>query len=148
MFNRRLTRRLGQSLVELALAAPVLLLLLAGGADLARAYFAGIEVQDGARDAALYMTHHPGTGSPASFTASQLKLIVESGYQGSLLSCPTGSIQISPSAQSPGPVAGTYLQDVTVTCQMAMVAPGLPFGQVRVTGVATAVLVPEPEPSP
>lgn len=130
--------------MELALVVPILMLLLAGGADLARVYFAGVEVQNGARDAALYMTHNPGTGSPATFGTPQLTKIVQSGYQGSLLACPTGSITITPSAQTPGPVNGTYVQSVAVNCRMAMVVPGLPFGDLNITAMSTAVLVPHP----
>ena len=42
----------GQSIVELALALPILVFLLIGGADLARAFAIQIAVQNGARAAA------------------------------------------------------------------------------------------------
>lgn len=44
----------GQSLVELALLLPVLLLLVIGVADFARAFYMSIEVQDAARAGAQY----------------------------------------------------------------------------------------------
>jgi Flp pilus assembly protein TadG len=53
MSNRHYSSR-GQSLVELALVTPILLILLIGTADLARAFTAHIEIGNGAREGANF----------------------------------------------------------------------------------------------
>jgi hypothetical protein len=65
---RRLLRfRRGQSLVELAIVLPVLLLLLGGAIDLGRAFFARVAIENAAKEGALYGATDPecddaGTG--------------------------------------------------------------------------------------
>jgi len=51
----------GQGLVELALALPVLLLILLVTVDLGRMFFDYIEMRNGAREAAGYLSRHPST---------------------------------------------------------------------------------------
>ena len=51
----------GQSVVELALILPVLLLLLASAIDLGRLYYSQITVNDAAREGALEAAHNPGS---------------------------------------------------------------------------------------
>lgn len=46
----------GQSLVEIALVFPILLMILSGILDLGRAYFIYIALEDGAGEAALYLS--------------------------------------------------------------------------------------------
>jgi Flp pilus assembly protein TadG len=55
----------GQSLVELALALPVLLLILLGIADLGRAFYYTVMVADAARQAAVYAVANPTATSAA-----------------------------------------------------------------------------------
>ncbi len=59
MTDRRRRSR-GQSLVELALALPVLLLLLLGTIDLGRAFFDYIQMRNGAFEGARYGARLPG----------------------------------------------------------------------------------------
>ncbi len=49
----------GQGLVELALALPVLLLILLGTVDLGRMFFDYIEMRNAAREAAGWVSRHP-----------------------------------------------------------------------------------------
>lgn len=64
----RLRRRaLGQSLVELAITLPILLLLLGGAIDLGRAFYAGVAVENSAKEGVLFGSPDPacetsGTG--------------------------------------------------------------------------------------
>jgi Flp pilus assembly protein TadG len=51
--------RSGQSLVELAFATPVLVLLLLGTIDLGRLYFDYIQLRSAVIDGALYAARHP-----------------------------------------------------------------------------------------
>ena len=56
----------GQSMVEIALALPILLLLVLGIADLGRFAYYAISVQHAARDAAEYAAKNPTLGTNAS----------------------------------------------------------------------------------
>ena len=56
----------GQSLIELAIAMPILLLLLCGLLDLGRAYFIHVALEDGAGEAALYLAINPGCPTAAA----------------------------------------------------------------------------------
>jgi Flp pilus assembly protein TadG len=57
MFKK--TSQKGQSLVEVALAMPILLLILAGILDLGRAYYTFIALSDAAAEGAAYAAIHP-----------------------------------------------------------------------------------------
>lgn len=138
-------RRLrGQSLVELAIALPVLLLLFAGGTDLARAYFVGTEVADAARAAALYVAANPP--SPGPYSASFVTAIDDAAtaaYQGSVLSCSsTPLITLSPlsapsQASPPNPLTDSYTQDVTVVCNLQLLTPLLgPSVKIKATSAS------------
>ena len=96
MRRRRLRRRRGQSLVELALITPLLLALVGGGVDLARIYFAGNEVSDAAREAGLYATGHPG------YTQANLQSVVDGSTGGNGFACQSPTVQAltSPSAMT------------------------------------------------
>ncbi len=57
---KRLTQsERGQSLVEIALSLPLLLLLLSGLLDLGRVYFVYVALEDGAGEGALYLSINP-----------------------------------------------------------------------------------------
>lgn len=58
--RRRLRRHeRGQSIVELALVLPVLLVLALGAADLARLFSVEVGIANAAREGASYSSHHP-----------------------------------------------------------------------------------------
>lgn len=50
---------IGQSVVEMAIGLPILLLLLCGLLDLGRVYFIHVALEDGAGEAALYLAINP-----------------------------------------------------------------------------------------
>jgi len=143
---------------------PLLLLLVAGGGDLARAYFVGIQMSDGAREAALYLAANPPYTS-ASYTAALPPSgtytgcpttsggaegpAVDAGCQafaGSLLTCPTGGISWSftptslPTQTPPNTLGDSFTVKVTAVCKMnlilALVAPSV---TIRSTGSASVV---------
>ncbi len=133
-----------------------MLLLLAGASDLARAYFVGIQVADGARQAALYAADNPGT------PASDLMSIAEgnTGSSGSslaatVLDCPSGRLSVDAPAPTQAPNASGFLyQPITVTCSLPLLTPLLPSpvtigasatGLVQI-GVLT-ILTPSPLPT-
>ncbi len=68
MLGRRkaLTRgEQGQSLVEITVGFTVLLILVSGLLDLGRAYYTYVALEDGAGEAALYLSINPGCWEPA-----------------------------------------------------------------------------------
>jgi Flp pilus assembly protein TadG len=85
--------RAGQSLVEFAILAPILLILVAVGADLGRAFFVGTQVTDTAREAALYAGQHgndAGT-TESSLTTTMLQVMGQAGSGYAVLNCPSWS---------------------------------------------------------
>lgn len=127
----------GQAFVELALLFPLLFLIVAGGVDLARAYFLGIETSNGAAQAALYVADNSSnTGSPpTSYAATKLKSVVAYSYGGSLLSCPSVSVTQNQSTSASGPsstnsdtypASGSFYEYVTVTCVFPPLTPLFP----------------------
>ncbi len=128
MTSRSRTR--GQSLVEFALVVPVLLLLLAGGTDLARAYFVGIEMTDAARAGALFVSSIDPTTPGTPIYSSGLYQASTGAYKGSLLACSSPpTVTVSPTqvpSQSGDPSVDSYQQVVTVVCKLALLTPLLP----------------------
>ena len=82
-------RRKGQALVELALALPVLIVLVAGVLELGRGYSFATETSDAARDAARYIagktagTNGPGLANMCSLVKADLAAVTAT------VSCPT-----------------------------------------------------------
>jgi len=130
--SSRSTRQRGQSVVEFALALPVLLLFLAGGSDLARVYFVGNQTVDAAREAALYAAHHPG------YTAGDLSRIVNKNAGGSPLRCPAFTVSVPAPVAGP---AGTTEQQVTIQCNVPLLSGVLHIpSPVQLASTATAVV--------
>jgi hypothetical protein len=65
--RRRHLRARGQALVELSLAAPIIIVLLGGGAQVATISYAHVTVATAAREEARYAAHHPDA-LPSSVT--------------------------------------------------------------------------------
>src|SRR5690242_8482051 len=82
-------RSKGQALVELALALPVLIVLVAGVLELGRGYSFATETSDAARDGARYVagktatTNGPGLAAMCSLITSDLAAVTSN------VSCPT-----------------------------------------------------------
>jgi|SRR5690349_19212055 len=81
--------RSGQALVELALALPVLIVLIAGVLELGRGYAFAVETSDAARDAARFVagktaaTNGPGIASMCSLVTADLAAVTTN------ITCPT-----------------------------------------------------------
>lgn len=120
-----------------------MLLLLAGGADLARAYFVGIEVADGARQAALYAADNAGTVALPGYTAAQLTAIADSNAGSGPLTCPAAHLTVSVPATTSDPNSPSTAQDqkVTVSCALPLLIPIL-HSPAIVTATVTAVIYP------
>jgi Flp pilus assembly protein TadG len=81
-----IAREEGSSILEVALAAPLLLLMLVGAIDIGRAYFYSIEVSSAAEAGALYGAQNPndltGMESAARLDASGITQIVPTSSNG------------------------------------------------------------------
>ena len=144
---RRTARSRGQALVEFALVAPILLLLLSGGADLARAYFVGIQIADGARQAALYASDNPPVivnGNPLyGYTSAELETIAKNnaGSTAGLLGCPSADITVTVGSTTAYGSSGGFYQPISVSCALPLLTPLLP-SPVHIASKAEALIVP------
>lgn len=150
-------------MVEFALVFPLLLLLVVGGTDLARAYFVGVEVSDAARESALYIARTGPYGSPASYAAQippsgsctgsacstyPAIFVGEQAFAGSLLTCPSAATTwtvappLLPNTPSPSSGYGSdsFEVSVTVTCALRLLTPLLP-SPVAIEAKSTAYVV-------
>src|SRR5688500_10726445 len=59
IIHRYRSRSLGQSMVELAVVLPVLLLVVAGTIDLGRAYFSTVAIENASKEGAFYGARKP-----------------------------------------------------------------------------------------
>jgi len=83
-------RRLqGQALVELAIALPVLILLVAGVLELGRGYAYAIATSDAARDGARYVSGKTATTNGPGLTAMCNLITADLAAVSSSISCPT-----------------------------------------------------------
>jgi Flp pilus assembly protein TadG len=107
----------GQSIVELALALPMLVFLLIGGADLARAFAIQIAVQNGARAGAeaSAIDYTPTTAAAIAWTIQEMGRTP--GMNAALCdpSTPTCTITVT-RKQSDGVTACIQTPDVTTPC--------------------------------
>jgi Flp pilus assembly protein TadG len=106
----------GVAAIEFALALPVLLLLLAGVADLGFAVYAKMQVQDAAEAGALYAAQNgwnPAGIGAAVVQATGAANILASPAPSQFCGCPTGGhiVATTCGANCPdGTAAGSYIQ--------------------------------------
>ena len=100
------SRHRGQSLVELALTLPVLLLLLVGVLDLGRVYFAHMTLTNASREGARYATSNPN-----DTTGIYNHAIAESQGSGIVLTPLSVSIGCASGCTSGNPVRVTVIYD-------------------------------------
>lgn len=131
-------KSLGQSLVEFALFFPILLLLTAGGADLARVYFVGIQMADGTRQVALQLSENPNMTQ----TNAALKTAIEQASSGSALGCPNENTNLTVRTVTVSdPTAnGAQLETITATCSVPLLTPFL-HSPVAISASAQTLLV-------
>lgn len=123
----------GQSVVELALILPVLLLITLAAADFARLFIADVSVANAAREAARYGSLHYGDTA-----GIQNQAYVELG-SATVVVDPSrvSSVDVSRSA-APSPPGGNQIA-VTVRYRFDLVTP-IPLGQRGLTLTSTAVM--------
>ncbi|HEY4380499.1 MAG TPA: TadE family protein [Acidobacteriaceae bacterium] len=130
----------GQSLVEVALAAPILILMLLGAAEFARIAFAGIEVSNAARAAVAYGAQSTATAADAGgiqtaaamdagdMAASLTATATVTGVCSSGSSCTgAGSTCLNTDCDTPGDHIETILTvDTAANFDPLIHVPGLP----------------------
>ena len=119
--RRLLARDLGQSAMEFALLAPILLILMLGVVDFGRVYFAYISVTNGARNGAHFASQ--GTGAAADIDGIRAAAIVEtSDLLNTSETNPDVSVATGTDSQ------GRLYADVTMTYTFSSIFPwpGLP----------------------
>jgi Flp pilus assembly protein TadG len=115
---RLMAGQAGQSLVEFALALPVLLLILLGLADFGRAFYYTTAIANAARAGAEFAARNAGAGANA--TTIGYKVCNETGFvsYSSTATCPGLSTTVVPSP----PVAGGDYVTVTVTYDFNLIS--------------------------
>ncbi len=122
--------RRGQSLTELAIAFPLLLLLVAGGLDLAHVYSVASIVANAAREGARY-----GATQPNDSSGIQNRVVQEAA--GAPLTLTAGEVHV---AYDPDPSSGSALT-VEVTHDVdLLLAQGLGLGGLTIRRHATMVI--------
>lgn len=128
--GRARTRQRGAVLVEMALVAPILILLVMGIIDLGRVLFTKIPIQQAAQEGSIYAGHFPD-----DYAAIQTQVIentdsVSLAASNVAVSCPTGA-------------NGTDIQ-VTVTYTVDLIAPlisNIFGGSITLTSSQTAEIL-------
>jgi Flp pilus assembly protein TadG len=129
-------RERGQSIVELALALPILLIVLLGLLDLGRAYYVLVALEDMAAEGATYAAIHPGdVAEIQTRTAAASSGLVEVDTSAVLFECPTCA---------GGPSGGDSVT-VTVPYTFTFVTPFASLfvedGWIELRGTATGVVI-------
>ena len=126
------TGRRGSAMIEMALATPLLMLMVCGAMDLARMFLAGIVLESAARAGAQYASFSPGKAGAydAANAAGQADV---------------GSNGISPVVVSSRTFCGCTTSTTEVSCTAGSCGAEVPGGYVETTATYTFVpLVPYP----
>lgn len=105
----------GQSLVELALVLPILLILLVGTIDVGRLLFASVAMEEAAQEGALYAAFEP---SPSPTLEDAVRARVQASSNADEVSAATVSASCAPSP-SPGAITVTAEYDYPLITPIA-----------------------------
>lgn len=122
--DRRAASR-GQSLVEIALLLPILLLLLAGAGDLARVFGAQVSLSSAARAGALEASLHPTSfvaGQPCDATTNRVTCAVLTEARGSGTAIAASDISLTCAPSPCDETLGTTVT-VTITGRLVLITP-------------------------
>ena len=135
MKNRKNIPKKGQSLVEMALLVPILLLLLSGILDLGRLYYVFVVVTDAAGEGAVYGASYPtDTAGIQARAAEATQGLVTLDTSNVTVTCAT-----CPNPQSGDEIAVTVEYDfVTLTPFIGAIVPN---GVIPLTATSTEVIL-------
>ena len=130
-------RERGQSLVELALLLPVLLIILLGLLDLGRAYYVSVALEDMAAEGAAFAAVQPNPGDLSEVQARA------AGASTGLVRIEPGAVQV----QYPPAIVRGNPVTVTVPFEFTFVTPFISGfvgdGAIELRGIATDALINE-----
>lgn len=143
----------GQSLVELALILPVLMLLFAGALDLGRVFYSQITIENAAKEGALEASRNPGSfdnTKPCDPDTNRVLCLVLNEAKGSLYEIQAADVTMTCSTD-PCPTSPSFGDTVTVTVtgRFSLLTPLLAQvvgPTVSMSASATAQLGIEPDP--
>jgi len=134
---RRRRGRRGQSLVEFAITAPILLVFLGITVDLGRGFSIGSQVSNASREGALFAAHHAATETSRTNFENDIKTVMQNEEQASpaAMKCPTALAPVfsySPSTPTIPLAAGTTSTlTITVSCTFTALVNYSPDGSPR-----------------
>jgi Flp pilus assembly protein TadG len=147
--RRRRPRTRGQSIVELALILPVLMLLVAATLDLGRMFYSQITITNAAREGAYEAAYSPTsfqTNAPCNSTLNRVMCRVLSEAKGSFVEVQKADVQLE---CTPSCATGIgHSVKVTVLGHFSLITPLMaPFfggSNVTLTSTASAQIITEP----
>jgi Flp pilus assembly protein TadG len=153
--SKRGTNSRGQSLVELALIAPLMLILFGAAVDFGRLFYSQITIADSAREGALWATQHPGSWNkrcdptdpapPDATHPNQVVCHAQDETTGGFVTVAATDVVMTPACNpGPCPVAGGPVT-VTVHGTFKLIIGGVTFGLASAaSGQVEQVPVPAP----
>ena len=124
----------GQSITELAIVLPVMLIILAGVLDLGRLYYAFVAVSDAAGEGANYGAIHPGESDRDELVAR-----VQNATDG-LIQIEPGRVTVDcPTVAGGAPITVTV--GYTFTLATPFLGAIVPDGELMLNAVATEVIL-------
>ncbi|HEY1255926.1 MAG TPA: TadE/TadG family type IV pilus assembly protein [Terracidiphilus sp.] len=148
-FLKLIHEQRGVALVEFAVIAPVMILILSGIVDFAFYFQANMQLQDQASVGAAFgaipgnQNNLSGMEFWATYNQQNTTLSVTSGYQAvatNIFTCSPGGASVASGASCPGNPAGTPIEYVQVKTQgvfkSILICPGIP-SQITLYGQAT-----------
>lgn len=123
----------GQSLTEVALVLPVLLLILAGVLDLGRLYYVTVALTDAAAEGATYAAINPTAPTSAIVARAQ-------DASGGLVAIDAGMVAVDcPTVAAGAPVTVTVKYDFTIATPLINAI--VPEGVIRLQGMASEPII-------
>ena len=141
MHGQKNTREKGQSLVEFALALPILILILSGLLDIGRAYFAYIYLEEAAAEAATYLALHPDCRFDGELASGECDNPNNATWRARNSGSTIGIIRSDAITIAPPTEAITFASAVAVEASVPFqfVTPGISAIAAAVTGDSTVI---------
>ena len=146
---RRRSRSRGQSIVELALILPVLMLLVASALDLGRMFYSQVTITNAAREGAYEAAYQPTSfqaNAPCNSTNNRVMCRVLSEAKGSFVTVAKADVGLACAPSCAKAIGNTVT--VTVTGNFTLLTPILaPFmggNNVTLTSTATSQIITDP----
>ena len=146
---RRRSRSRGQSIVELALILPVLMLLVASALDLGRMFYSQVTITNAAREGAYEAAYQPTSfqaNAPCNSTTNRVMCRVLSEAKGSFVTVAKADVGLACSPSCAKAIGNTVTVTVTgnFTLLTPIMAPFMGGNNVTLTSTATSQIITDP----